>query len=351
MAAVRASQPDHDRDHRRIHTALDDAYADAQRGRRELEPGGRYVIFSDQHRGARNGADDFESAEEAYTAALRWYFEHGYTLIVLGDAEELWQEPPAAVVRAYRECLALEAEFHRAGRYLRVWGNHDDDWAAPRAVRKHLQPVYGGAPLDTFESLAFAVRDGGRELGTLLLLHGHQGSFKSDRWSGVARWLVRHLYRPFQRLTGRSLDTPSKNTHLRQAQNEALYAWSAARERVVLIAGHTHRPVFESRSGRLELREQLAAARARLEREPDDKTLRAKVAELEAEVEEAPEADERPLKPCYFNTGCCCYPGGDITGIELAEGEIRLVHWPDEEGRMKPLVIERDALSRVFDAC
>lgn len=104
--------------------------------------------------------------------------------------------------------------------------------------------------------------------------------------------------------------------------------------------------------GRTELRKQLAAARARLEREPANETLRAKVAELEEEVETSLYADEneRPSKPCYLNTGCC-YLGGGITGIEIAEGEIRLVHWPDEEGRMKPLVIEHDTLSRVFDNC
>ena len=22
-------------------------------------------------------------------------------------------------------------------------------------------------------------------------------------------------------------------------------------------------------------------------------------------------------KPCYFNTGCCCFPDGDITGFEI----------------------------------
>ena len=141
METTRASsQADDRRDYRAEHAALDRAYADAQRGCRDLEPGGRYIIFSDQHRGARNGADDFESAEETYMAALAWYFEHGYTLIVLGDAEELWQETPAAVVEAYGACLALEAKFHGAGRYLRVWGNHDDDWGRPAQCASTCNP-------------------------------------------------------------------------------------------------------------------------------------------------------------------------------------------------------------------
>ena len=32
--------------------------------------------------------------------------------------------------------------------------------------------------------------------------------------------------------------------------------------------------------------------------------------------------------PCYFNTGCCSFPDGDVTGLELADGAIRLVRWP-----------------------
>jgi hypothetical protein len=39
--------------------------------------------------------------------------------------------------------------------------------------------------------------------------------------------------------------------------------------------------------------------------------------------------------PCYFNTGCCSFGDGDITGIELSDGRIKLIRWacdPDAEG-------------------
>jgi hypothetical protein len=42
-------------------------------------------------------------------------------------------------------------------------------------------------------------------------------------------------------------------------------------------------------------------------------------------------ANQQPVPlatPCYFNTGCCSFGDGDITGIEIADGEIRLVRWP-----------------------
>ncbi len=53
-------------------------------------------------------------------------------------------------------------------------------------------------------------------------------------------------------------------------------------------------------------------------------------------------------KPCYFNTGCCCYADGDITGLELAEGEIRLVRWPDDAGRPRPKILATASLKDVL---
>jgi len=54
------------------------------------------------------------------------------------------------------------------------------------------------------------------------------------------------------------------------------------------------------------------------------------------------------MKPYYFNSGCCCFVDGDITGIEIADGCIRLVKWTEkdehstrellEEGRIGDLV-------------
>ena len=34
--------------------------------------------------------------------------------------------------------------------------------------------------------------------------------------------------------------------------------------------------------------------------------------------------------PCYFNTGCCSFGDGDVTGLEIGDGEIRLIRWPCE---------------------
>ena len=104
----------------------------------------RLVIFSDHHKGARDGADDFRHCERAYHAALGYYLERGHRLIALGDVEELWENTPDEVLKAYPATLELEGEFHKEGRYERFWGNHDDEWRHPGSVAKRLDRFYPG---------------------------------------------------------------------------------------------------------------------------------------------------------------------------------------------------------------
>src|SRR5689334_13735963 len=46
---------------------------------------GRFIIFSDQHKGARDGADDFILSEPNYLAALDHYDKNNFYLVCLGD--------------------------------------------------------------------------------------------------------------------------------------------------------------------------------------------------------------------------------------------------------------------------
>jgi predicted phosphodiesterase len=352
--------PADERYRRQVQLALDAALARARAEARELASSERYIIFSDQHRGIRNRADDFLRSERAYNAALAWYFRLGYTLVVLGDVEELWKENPAPVLEAYDYCLSLEVKFHQAGRYLRVWGNHDDEWQYEDAVKRHLQPLYGALSLKVHEGLLFTVREGDQELGRLFLVHGHQGTTLNDLWSRYSRLAVRYLWRPLQRAVGPSLNTPATDWQLRERHNLAMHAWATRQEKLLLIAGHTHRPVFESRSHAAQITAQLEVVEAKLADAPDDEELQRQAADLAAELEwvraqgnqkPGPEGSEYLTKPCYFNTGCCCFTDGNITGIEIDRGEIRLVRWPDDQRQPRPQVLERDLLKEVFEKC
>jgi hypothetical protein len=54
-------------------------------------------------------------------------------------------------------------------------------------------------------------------------------------------------------------------------------------------------------------------------------------------------------KPTYFNSGCCCFNDGDITGIEIADGFIRLIKWETAEKESKRKVLEESPLFYLFD--
>jgi hypothetical protein len=61
----------------------------------------------------------------------------------------------------------------------------------------------------------------------------------------------------------------------------------------------------------------------------------------------APPVEINP--PCYFDTGCCSFADGDVTGLEIANGKIRLVRWLNNND--EPLEHELDAveLSQICD--
>ena len=353
------------RQRERVYRGLEEAWERSRRGekgtalvRADLDAA-RFIVFSDQHKGVRNRADDFRQSERAYNSALAYYFELGSTLIVLGDSEELWKEHPGQVLKAYRRTLNLEADFHRAGRYHRIWGNHDDQWSLPLVARWYLEPIFG--PIEVLESLTIELTREGEPQGSIFLLHGHQGTSNSDRFTRISRIPVRYLWRPLQRLTGYSLNTPAKDWELREGHNLAMGSWAADQPGAfILIAGHTHRPVFKSNLLAAQIRDRLEEARRQLAARPENAESRSRVAQLAAQLEWTLAQDLQdpgggavrgPDRPSYFNTGCCCFLDGDITGIEIAEGEIRLVRWPDRDDRPVPEVLASVEIRTLLREC
>lgn len=301
----------------------------------------RLIIFSDLHRGVRDGADDFQRCERAYNAALAYYFRAGYTLCLLGDVEELWECRPGPILEKYQHSFELERKFRREGRYWRFWGNHDDLWSFPQAVQQYLGTVGLEGPV--WESLRLEVRDQGTRLGELFFVHGHQGTSSSDRFGRVSRLFVRYVWRNWQRLTKMASTTPARDWELRQKHDEAMYRWAMSQRApgVILFTGHTHRPVFKSKS----LVDKLTRELEELEHTQDGPELLEHRKRLEAELEwvragqfQTPESIVME-KPCYFNTGCCSFGDGDVTGLEIADGAVQLVRWPDDADQPRPRVL------------
>ena len=316
----------------------------------------RYIIFSDVHKGDRErGSDDFQRNEMIYCYALQYYLDHDYRLILNGDVEEGWEAEYPAIVQAY-ESTAFAMERHFAsqgkGRYLRIYGNHDLDWADPQQVKKHLVPVLG--PIQVHPAVFLGDR--------IFIVHGHQGDIYSDRLAQRSRFVVRYFWRPLQRIFGLKSNRAAENNLIRRHRDKYLYEWAKA-NRVLLIAGHTHRAMFRSFSKTYQLKllrdqllEQLQTTTDPYLRfllpvaiERINQTIQASVEELE-EDKEISRLEADPV-PCYFNDGCCVHTNG-ITGIEIDQGEIRLVKWeisdthcdPDLETKRRPdffVTIER----------
>ena len=320
----------------RVRKGLDSTFDDPDTTQADLAVDrDRVVIFSDHHRGSRDGADDFWRCESSYRAALGYYLELGYRLFLLGDVEELWENDPEDPLADYRSTLELEAEFHSQRRLERFWGNHDDLWRHEDQVKKHLHPRFPG--LVVREALKLHLTDGGQRFGQLFLVHGHQGTLDSDRFSTFSRLPVRYLWRPLQRRFKIASTTPSRDFKLRALHDDAMFHWAFDRweqRKTILIAGHTHRPVFSTPETKPQRPVDAVAAELRKARE--DGAPADRIAELRAELEflRTPPFGDPPKEmpvPCYFNTGCCSFGDGDVTGLELSDGEIRLVRWLNDE--------------------
>lgn len=307
----------------------------------------RLVVFSDQHKGAGDEADEFRKCKPAYTAALQDYLQRNYTVVLLGDVEELWEQGFKAVRSTHEDVLKLERSFP-PGRYYRIWGNHDDDWMSDKKVRKHLAPYLPTGAV--YEGLRLELSKGAQPLGTVLMLHGHQGRFFDDKTRAISRWFVR-VWRHIQRIFKVGRQTPASNVCLRGKHDTQMYEWAAKQERLVLIAGHTHRPVWSSRTHLQKLEAELRE----LEKLPGTPENRSRIEAKRAQVEDRaakypPCEDTIKTRPCYFNTGCCKFDDGDITGIELEDGRLRLIKWGADRGQPpRRTVLERGAIAEIFE--
>lgn len=319
----------------------------------------KLIIFSDQHKGQADGADDFRQCKPAYHAALGYYYSAGYSLVLLGDVEELWEGRPRKVIKTYRDTLILEGKFAKGGSLFRIVGNHDDFWNE-NTVRRHLTR-YTDGQAKVSEGLLLNVTSEQKHLGELFLLHGHQGTFFSDRHPRIGKFFIRHGFRHFQRITKIKLTTPARDFQRRMEHEMAMYPWAAKRSGLVLITGHTHRPVFESRVYLQRFLDEIAKKKSELA-EPSTtdearQSIQNEINDLSAELEweRAKSGSEFQLggqeKPCYFNTGCCSYSDGDVTGIELEGGEIRLVRWPDDPGNPRKKLLRDANLSKILKQC
>jgi UDP-2,3-diacylglucosamine pyrophosphatase LpxH len=255
----------------------------------------KIVFFSDCHRGDNSKADAFTRNEELYLSALDYYYQAGFTLIEVGDGDEMWKNSRfSAILTAHRRTFDWLHKFDRQHRLHLIIGNHDIHGNRHSLVEKDGMVAQ--------EGLILRHKKSGQRI---FAVHGHQADFKSDGFYIISRLAVRHVWRRVQLLSPekalRKANAVIKNLHFQpypdldnkplafrlivsmmlQAKKNIerrISAWAGANRQIV-VCGHTHRPT--------------SAAYGALP---------------------------------YFNTGSCVAPGL-ITGLEFQHGELTLVEW------------------------
>lgn len=267
-----------------------------------IDDSSKIVLMSDCHRGDGNWSDDFSKNQNLYFAALTRYYNKNYTYIEIGDGDELWENKRLSDIRrVHSDVFSLLAKFYNEGRLNFIFGNHDIVKKNHIFVKNNLYeyfderkkryiPLFENVNLHEGLVLRYSPTN-----DKILLIHGHQVDCLNDRLWRLARFLVRYLWRPLNLFGINDPTRTAENHNKKQAVEKKLIEW-VIREKHILIAGHTHRPMF-------------------------------------------PEVGEPP----YFNDGSCVHPRC-ITAIEIDFGHIKLVKWYVNTKEDGTLFIDREVL-------
>lgn len=275
---------------------------------------------------------------------MEYYNQNNYTYIQLGDAEELWENTLIAVKKANIASFEKEKLFLQRNAFIKVFGNHDLLWDNSPFSSLELQNIYQ-QKVTIYEGVVLRTTNNNQSLD-IFLTHGHQGDELSDgNW--FSKWFVANLWAPLQSYLLINPNTPAYYNYLKTAHNKLMYEWIAPQHNKLLITGHTHQPVFQSLTHLERLYRKLEAAK-----EVNDE---AAILSIESEIQIKYQKgqilpDFSGYQPTYFNSGCCCFNDGDITGIEIAAGQISLIKWEYNERSQIPerVLLDTIALSELI---
>jgi predicted phosphodiesterase len=305
----------------------------------------RIIIFSDQHRGVRDGSDNFAICENSYLTALEYYNNEKFYFINLGDCEELWENTMFGIAKYNEAVYEKEILFIQRDAYCKVFGNHDLFWDNDPLASVWLKKIYGKA-IRIFTGALIRVGFSSSLYLEIFCTHGHQGDKQSDG-NVFSKWFVSYVWGPLQKLLEININSPSSNDNLKTLHNMYMYDWSAAQKNILLVTGHTHQPVFNSLTHLERLYQRLENARAC--DDPDVvKKIEAEIPRRKREYDFVNQSFDK-MKPTYFNSGCCCFDDGTITGIEISDGFIRLVKWSLINGKPERIVAEEETLKSLAE--
>lgn len=248
-----------------------------------LTSSSRYVLFSDCHRGNGTWGDNFLKNQHLYFAAIRHYYQNGYTYIELGDGDELWENRNMEQIKeVHGNVFGQLSLFYKQNRLYMIYGNHDIIKKYPNFTNKKCadffctssqcrQPLFPN--IRFHEGIILSSCQGKK----IYLTHGHQASFMNSTLWRVNCFLVRYLWKPLESIGILDPTSAAKNHTTKKRMEKRLISWAKNHEGI-LITGHIHRPRMS--------------------------------------LSDAP----------YLNTGSCVHPHC-ITCIEIYGEKLRLVKW------------------------
>lgn len=209
----------------------------------------RYVLFSDCHRGTGTSGDNFLKNQHLYFAALQHYLKEGFTYLELGDGDELWENRSFAQIKSiHNNSFWLLSQFYCRGRLHMLYGNHDMVKKYPRFAKCNCstypcstcqeEELFPGMPFH--EAIILQNCGSGPDI---YLTHGHQASFLNSTLWRLSRFLVRYVWKPLELIGFLDPTSAAKNNTTKKRAERSASSWAKKRG-VILITGHTHRPMM-----------------------------------------------------------------------------------------------------------
>ncbi len=265
-----------------------------------IDENSKIVLMSDCHRGSGNYDDNFRKNQNIYDSALRHYYNQGFTYIELGDGDEMWEiKSYSEIVEEYLDSFKELKRFNDDGRLIMIYGNHDIEKKNASILEKYFYYYVDKETKEKKELLSdLKVYDGlilQYKKYDIFLIHGHQVDFLNHTLWPISRFLVRHVWSHFELAGVKDPTEAAKNYRVKNKVEKKLQKWSNDHNKI-LIAGHTHRPIFPKSKDSL-----------------------------------------------YFNDGSCIHPNG-ITCIEIENGKITLVKWGFDVNKKEQIVVRRFVL-------
>lgn len=283
----------------------------------------KYLVISDMHLGNGSKSDDFKHNENLTQKVLEYYNNQNYKLILLGDIEELWQFSLDEIVNQYQNTIYKSIRAFGNNKIFRIYGNHDLDWKISDPIFKNNENS------KTLE--AIRLKDSNNNI-KILLVHGHQGTPESDKWSWISRPIVKAYGKGPEQIIKIDKASSATKSPILKSYERKRYNW-AKKNHVILICGHSHRAFFASKSKSDILRREIKEIKKQINQNASTMNIGPLLTQLENKNKQI--IDEQLIRgeyttlgvgPYYFNSGCALYSDG-ITVIEIANDEIKLVKW------------------------